>query len=87
MKCKYNNITDTVIWKYINKAWLPAVTVCSQRLYAPSVVPSNESCDDGQFLCDGVCVELMTDRGNCGDCGLQCEEGQECVAGVCMSPP
>jgi hypothetical protein len=32
-----------------------------------------------------VCVNVATDRTNCGACGMACGTGQACVAGVCVT--
>src|SRR5215203_5414934 len=46
-------------------------------------------CPSGQTDCSGACVDLNTDRSNCGKCGNQCPEGVGCEAGSCppVSPP
>ncbi len=31
-----------------------------------------------------TCFDQMTDRNNCGDCGIQCSPGQACVGGWCV---
>ncbi len=40
-------------------------------------------CRDGALLCDGLCVDPMTDEANCGRCGAECDDGEECVRGRC----
>jgi hypothetical protein len=37
--------------------------------------------------CDGVCVDLMSDRVRCGACDHACEVAERCVAGACVAPP
>jgi hypothetical protein len=32
-----------------------------------------------------VCVDFMTDRNNCGDCGTVCASGTTCRAGACLT--
>jgi hypothetical protein len=44
------------------------------------------TCDDGERLCDGQCVDLQTDETNCGDCGHACPDGVDCLDGVCSCP-
>lgn len=34
-------------------------------------------------MCSGSCVDLATDRNNCGYCGFQCPGGVDCTGGVC----
>jgi hypothetical protein len=40
-------------------------------------------CRDGALLCDGACVDPMTDEEHCGRCGTECDGGDECVRGRC----
>jgi hypothetical protein len=49
---------------------------------APNVV----ACDAGLATCAQACVELATDRNNCGACGKSCGIGESCVAGACACP-
>jgi hypothetical protein len=44
-----------------------------------SCVPA---CPGGTSLCNGVCVNTQTDKGNCGACGRSCAPGS-CSAGSC----
>jgi expansin (peptidoglycan-binding protein) len=37
--------------------------------------------------CNAECVDVLTDRENCGDCGVVCELGADCVAGECTGCP
>lgn len=41
------------------------------------------ACPAGQTTCDGACVDLQDDGGNCGACGAVCPSGQVCQGGVC----
>jgi hypothetical protein len=42
------------------------------------------TCVDGLADCGGgVCVDLASDQGNCGACGVTCEMGKMCVDGAC----
>ncbi len=43
----------------------------------------NPMCNTGQRLCSGVCVDVMTDPINCGQCGKPCDQGQVCAGGLC----
>ncbi len=33
--------------------------------------------------CNGKCVDVMTDKNNCGHCGMVCATGSSCVGGAC----
>ncbi|WP_455903673.1 MopE-related protein [Microbacterium sp.] len=41
---------------------------------------------DADAMCEGACVDLMSDNGNCGVCGEICRPGLECQAGTCLPP-
>jgi hypothetical protein len=44
----------------------------------------NLTCDAGTTLCGDTCVDLNTDRFNCGECGGWCAvAGNQCRDGVC----
>ncbi|HEU0115257.1 MAG TPA: hypothetical protein VFQ80_11300 [Thermomicrobiales bacterium] len=38
----------------------------------------------GKKRCDGVCISIIADPNNCGDCGVQCNADQNCVDGACV---
>jgi len=40
-------------------------------------------CRDGGLLCDGLCVDPMTDEEHCGRCGSECDAGERCERGSC----
>jgi len=45
------------------------------------------ACASGLTRCDGVCVDLQTDRSNCGACGNVCAAGLVCrQRGMCVCP-
>ncbi len=46
-----------------------------------NVIVDSGGCPSGQSKCDGVCVNLLTDIDNCGQCGSVCSE--VCSNGVC----
>lgn len=48
----------------------------------PTLTPGG-TCQDGFTWCNGHCVELSLDIGNCGACGNSCPSGQSCVNGTC----
>jgi sulfatase modifying factor 1 len=43
------------------------------------------ACPEGESVCMGLCVNVMTDSNNCGYCGLQCPAGQACQSGACCA--
>jgi hypothetical protein len=45
--------------------------------------PMTPMCLEGQALCDGACIDVTEDDANCGDCGVQCGDGQICAASEC----
>jgi hypothetical protein len=66
-----------------------ALSVCLLSSCRGNGSSSDESCDDGQNDCDGSCVTLDIDPGNCGGCGNRCDFGEQCTAGKCEAadPP
>jgi hypothetical protein len=38
----------------------------------------------GKKRCNGVCISIIDDPNNCGDCGFACDDGQTCVGGACF---
>ena len=44
------------------------------------------TCQEGQTVCGGTCVNLRSDSDNCGACGHDCKGTRECVAGECVRP-
>ena len=45
---------------------------------------NSEPCSAGRQLCASVCVDVMSDRTNCGACGTTCSTLKSCVAGACQ---
>ncbi len=43
------------------------------------------ACVRPRAICGGTCVDLASDRNNCGGCGRGCRSGELCVFGVCSS--
>ncbi|KAJ8639031.1 hypothetical protein MRB53_015725 [Persea americana] len=39
----------------------------------------------GPYCCEKKCVDLMTDRLNCGVCGHKCKYSEECCRGKCVN--
>lgn len=44
--------------------------------------PEPPTCEAGR-VCDGVCVDLLTNGHNCGACGVECGETLRCLSGKC----
>jgi hypothetical protein len=44
-------------------------------------------CPQGQSRCNDRCVNLERNENHCGECFNRCDEGQECVEGVCGGEP
>lgn len=42
-------------------------------------------CGESQVCCDGTCVFTISDRNNCGGCGISCSGGS-CSNGMCIAP-
>jgi hypothetical protein len=42
--------------------------------------------EEGQEVCDGVCVDTLNDNENCGGCNIVCNpnEGEFCIGGECQ---
>lgn len=47
-------------------------------------VPSLD-CDENRLACADECVDPESDDGNCGDCGVACDPGEQCVSGACQA--
>jgi hypothetical protein len=72
-------------------AGCPTGTFCNYySCWSPTCAPgsSGQVCAFGPSrtgtCCDGVCVDLQQDPGNCGSCNHDCG-GQWCVGGTCFS--
>jgi hypothetical protein len=48
-------------------------------------LPDGTTCRDDQTQCGASCVDTLSDRDNCGDCGQRCPDAQMCVQGVCQN--
>jgi alpha-D-xyloside xylohydrolase len=44
---------------------------------------AGEACSAGLTLCGGLCVDLMADAANCGQCDMVCASDQVCSVGAC----
>lgn len=43
------------------------------------------TCPSGKTLCNGLCVDLNSDRNNCGRCGAVCSSVYQCSKGICQT--
>jgi hypothetical protein len=41
------------------------------------------ACAPGAILCDGQCVDPLSDESSCGGCGIRCASDEMCVSGSC----
>lgn len=44
----------------------------------------NPGCSGGTLCCNGQCVSVLTDRGNCGECGRSCGVTEICRNAQCV---
>jgi Stigma-specific protein, Stig1 len=45
--------------------------------------PDVQGCGPNQTCCKGRCANLKRNEHHCGSCSNRCDEGEECVEGVC----
>lgn len=47
------------------------------------------ACGNGKTCCSSTCVDMQTDKNNCGSCGTKCADDEACKDGTCAgcSPP
>jgi hypothetical protein len=62
------------------------VTACQGTGKNKTCGPVPVTCPTGQTLCDGQCVNTLTDEAYCGSCYNNCNAGQTCVDGGCQYP-
>lgn len=48
-------------------------------------IPADTACPAGRSRCAGACVDLQSDRANCGGCGVRCTGVQVCASGRCQA--
>ncbi len=49
-----------------------------------AVTDETSDCGEGRVTCGSLCVDLLTDRNNCGGCGSVCRPFEVCQNGGCM---
>lgn len=65
----------------------PTSTESSSTTEDTSSSETNEACDAPDMLCDGECINPLSDVDNCGECGKVCAAGIDsggCSNGVCL---
>jgi hypothetical protein len=60
--------------------------VIDSFLWFFSGIFSHPSCPTGQTVCNGKCLDLMTDSQNCGSCDYTCFDPAVCIGGQCVVP-
>jgi hypothetical protein len=63
---------------------------CGEMCCAGKCCGANKTCVSKKCVClppfetcNGRCVDTMTDRHNCGRCGIDCPSGSVCCGGIC----
>ncbi|MEI7703751.1 MAG: hypothetical protein WCK73_04045 [Deltaproteobacteria bacterium] len=64
--------------------WLVALVAAG--VAASCTSNSTMSCPTGQSSCAQGCTDTRTDPLHCGACGITCNAGSACVAGICTCP-
>lgn len=62
---------------------------CAGTCYNGECTGGTCSCASGTMTCPGDstrCIDISSDRFNCGVCGNTCSDGKECVGGTCVCP-
>lgn len=62
---------------------LATLSKCTRGDVCSAGSNSGCNCGNGQTCCNNSCVNLQTDRNNCGGCGTTCGSGLSCQSGVC----
>uniref|UniRef100_A0A251S7Q6 Putative stigma-specific protein Stig1 n=1 Tax=Helianthus annuus TaxID=4232 RepID=A0A251S7Q6_HELAN len=53
------------------------------RLINKTVGFAGKKCKHQEICCKGKCVNLMTDKRNCGGCNNRCKRGNSCMLVMC----
>jgi hypothetical protein len=63
--------------------FLPVFLVLAALLLWKCSEGTTPGCMPPRTVCSGICVNTQNDPANCGGCGVRCDTGQYCEAGVC----
>lgn len=82
-------VTPTILSETSVPAIIPAenLTAVATVPDLPGTSPSPTKavlCPSDRRACGATCTNLLTDRDNCGACGVSCFTGQICQAGRCL---
>lgn len=61
----------------------PAVAKKRKKKRKKKPPTDSTSCGSGQTRCNAACVNLTSDKANCGACGSQCGPEETCCGGTC----
>jgi hypothetical protein len=78
--------TTTTSWSYLTASSLPCET---SGVVATTSSATPPTCTGlGLVTCEGGdCIDTKNDLQNCGSCGNECNDGFDCVNGVCARAP
>jgi len=82
----HTNLTNGLTYYYTVTAVSEGGKESAAAASEVSAMPkSTVNCPATQLLCQDKCVNVQTDRNNCGACKNVCATTDNCVAGVCQS--
>jgi hypothetical protein len=65
------------------RCYLPGTQAPVVSTNAPVTITPDLSCSSGQIACGGSCVDVFSDKKNCGVCGRACKSLEKCVNAQC----
>jgi hypothetical protein len=66
---------------------MPRRPLATLALAALAACTTPQPCPKPLEECAGMCVDVQSDRGNCGACDHACGAGLSCLAGACVDDP
>ncbi len=60
-----------------------STTSCGAGRFCDGMGGCEDACNSSQTWCTNACVNLDTDKDNCGSCGNECAADMSCVSGSC----